>query len=317
MVDYATASRMKDYYQDQLLRDHPEIVLLAPRLKLDDYGMPTGEAVIVIGVDSRKSFQLSRKRQEVAPLPARLAVIAGENLQPTGENVEVVVEEHRGIVADSLTDRVRPCSGGYSVGHFRGTGGTLGGVVRLADGSWCGLLSCSHVLAALFLGTRGDDIYQPGRADGGTSRDVIGLLENWIPLKFDGTANEVDCAVARALTPCEQSVARHVYGIGTPTKVAEAAVGQAIRKCGKATGLTRGQVSSDNATVVVSYSMGLEALFVGQLEYSLMAMPGDSGSLLWDGGSLTVVGIHIGSNNGKCYGNRISKVLTALSVSLV
>ncbi|HTU93343.1 MAG TPA: hypothetical protein VMF69_24900 [Gemmataceae bacterium] len=50
MPDYLTASRTKDHFQAQLLRDHPEIVSLAPRLKLDDQGRPTNEAVIVIGV---------------------------------------------------------------------------------------------------------------------------------------------------------------------------------------------------------------------------------------------------------------------------
>jgi hypothetical protein len=45
MTDYATAFRTKDYYQEQLFRDHPEIVSLAPRMKLDEHGLPTGDAI--------------------------------------------------------------------------------------------------------------------------------------------------------------------------------------------------------------------------------------------------------------------------------
>ncbi|HQU45507.1 MAG TPA: hypothetical protein PK867_22020, partial [Pirellulales bacterium] len=48
--DYAAASRTKDHFQAQLLRDHPEIVSIAPRMKLDDQGRPTQDAVIVIGI---------------------------------------------------------------------------------------------------------------------------------------------------------------------------------------------------------------------------------------------------------------------------
>jgi V8-like Glu-specific endopeptidase len=76
-------------------------------------------------------------------------------------------------------------------------------------------------------------------------------------------------------------------------------------------------IASDNADVVVSYIMGLEARFVGQLKYSTMAGPGDSGSLLWDRDSLTVVGMHVGADAAHGYGNHITKVLAALGVALV
>jgi hypothetical protein len=291
-------------------------VSLAPRLKLDDNGMPTADAVIVIGIRSRRTSGLGqRPRSDARPIPTRLAVVAAADFHPTGESVEVVIEEERDVLADSLAAYRRPCPGGASVGSVRGPGGTLGGVVRWGDGAWCGLLGNNHVLAAMNFGAKGDLICQPAPGDGGTKADVIGHLEAWVPLRFDAD-NDVDCAVARALDPCDQSVTRHVYGIGIPSEVAVAMPRQIIRKSGKATGVTCGQILSDNATVVVSYGGGLEARFVGQLQYTRMAAGGDSGSLLWDADSLTVVGLHVASGS-QCYGNHIDKVLAALGVSLV
>jgi hypothetical protein len=321
MADYATASRTKDHHKDQLLRDHPEIVSLAPRWKLDDHGMPMGEAVIVIGINSRKWAQLERRGRGPKPLamPTRLAVVDAVNNQPTGESVDVVIEEQGEAVADSLTGQLRPCPGGASIGNLRGTNGTLGGVVRLPDGSWCGLLGSNHVLASLNFGAKGDEIYQPGPEDGGNRADLIGHLENWIPLKFFGPYNEVDCAMARTLAPCDQLAMRVVYGIGIPAKTATATPHQAIRKCGKATQLTTGVVLSDNATIPMSYGTGVWARFDNLLQYTPMARPGDSGALLWDSDSLTVVGMHVGSHpdTGVGYGSHIDKVLAALGVALV
>jgi hypothetical protein len=317
MPDYAAASRTKDHHKEQLFREHPEIVSIAPSWKVDDRGRRTGDAVIVIGISARKLSRLGRRRRDgLAPIPGRLEVVDAQR-RLTGEYVEVVVEDHGDVVAHGLTDRVRPCGGGYSIGNYRGTTGTLGGVVRLGDGAWCGLLGNGHVLAALGIASKGEDIYQPGPVDGGSDADVVARLEAWVPLAFDGSDNEVDCAVARALDPCDTFVVRDVYGIGVPAMVGTGAPDQAIRKCGKATAVTTGVIASDNADVVVSYIMGLEARFVGQLKYSTMAGPGDSGSLLWDRDSLTVVGMHVGADAAHGYGNHITKVLAALGVALV
>ncbi len=59
MADYLTASQTKDHFQDQLLRDHPEIVSIAPRLKLDKSGQPTKDGIIVIGVALRNPISLN------------------------------------------------------------------------------------------------------------------------------------------------------------------------------------------------------------------------------------------------------------------
>jgi len=53
MPDYAAASRTKDHHKEQLFREHPEIVSIAPSWKVDDRGRRTGDAVIVIGISAR------------------------------------------------------------------------------------------------------------------------------------------------------------------------------------------------------------------------------------------------------------------------
>src|SRR5687767_6285188 len=96
MADYAVATRTKDFYQDQLLRDHPEIVSIAPRLKLDGDGLPTREAIIVIGVRGRNPLRLGvggSAEAHRASIPSRLDVVDAQSLQPTGDSVEVVVED--------------------------------------------------------------------------------------------------------------------------------------------------------------------------------------------------------------------------------
>src|SRR6185369_12947648 len=111
MPDYAAASRTKDHHKEQLFREHPEIVSIAPSWKVDDRGRRTGDAVIVIGISARKLSRLGRRRRDgLAPIPGRLEVVDAQR-RLTGEYVEVVVEDHGDVVAHGLTDRVRPCGG--------------------------------------------------------------------------------------------------------------------------------------------------------------------------------------------------------------
>jgi hypothetical protein len=322
--DYAAASRTKDHFQDQLLQEHPEIVSIAPRLKLDADGFPTREAVIVIGVKSWPPLRLAPvigpqpqsaavpgPRPPAALLPSQLPVIDAQGQEVRNQTVEVLIEEEGEILPQMLTARQRPCPGGYSVGHPRVTVGTLGGVTRLGR-SWGYILSNNHVLAGSNSGAVGDPIYQPAVADGGSQADRVGQLARWVPLDFSGRNNEVDCALAKAFPPWTQNLRRHVRGIGTPTTVGDATVGQGVRKSGRTTQITTGTVLSDNASVRLSYGVGKVAVFVNQLQYSHMTQGGDSGSLVWDRDSLTVLGLHFAGGNSASYGNKIRRVLALL-----
>ena len=315
MADYVTVSRTKDHFQAQLLRDHPEIVSIAPRLKLDDEGRPTKDGVIVIGVKKINPIRFgpgAAPRAQAAPLPTKLPVITAKGVEHKTQSVDVIVEDEGEIVLESFTAKRRPCPGGYSIGHPRVTAGTLGGVARVGS-VWGYILSNNHVLAAENSGAVGDPIYQPGVYDGGTAADTIGHLDRWVPVDVSGGNSEVDCAFAKALDPWDQNVTRHVEGIGTPAAVADATVGQAVRKSGRTTQGTTGTIVSDNATVgPLSYGGG-QAIFINQLQYTRMTSGGDSGSLVWDQDILTVVGLHFAGSSTASYGNKINRVLALLS----
>src|SRR5207244_9603265 len=84
--------------------------------------------------------------------------------------------------AGPRADRCRPAPGGVSGGHFRITGGPLGGVVRV--GGRRVVLSNNHVLANSGAARIGDPILQPGPADSGTREDAIATLERFVEIHF-------------------------------------------------------------------------------------------------------------------------------------
>jgi hypothetical protein len=318
MPNYITASRTKDHFQEQLLREHPEIVSIAPQLKLDDNGHATEEAVIVVGVSRQAVLRYgsgSFVSPSAQPIPPTLPAVDERGASIAGEEIPVIVEETGEIVAHMNTARMRPCPGGFSVGHTLITMGTFGGNARFGA-NFGFILSNNHVLANVNAAAVGDAILQPGPADGGTApADTIARLTRWVPIDLNGGNNEVDCAIAQEVNAGD--LLRNVQGIGTPAAMANATVGQAVRKSGRTTQLTTGTITSDNATLRVRYG-NQTGIFVNQLQYTQMAAGGDSGSLIWDLNTLTVVGLHFaGSVNGpNCFGNKILRVLELLSRAL-
>jgi Trypsin len=313
MPNYITASRTKDYFQTQLLRDHPEIVVISPRLKLDDSGYPTEEGIIVICVAMRPPLRQNLGRSIASPRPSIPSTLPAVNQQGdfiAGEEVQVVVEETDELRADQFNNaRIRPCPGGFSVGRIN-QGGTFGGNVRLGS-NFGYILGSNHVLANLNAAAIRDLIIQPASADGGTTQnDTIAQLIRWVPIDFNGN-NEVDCAIAQANNPAD--LQRNVWQIGIPQAMSNATVGQAIRKSGRTTQLTTGSILSENATITPRFGTQTTT-FVNQLEYTKMTAPGDSGSLIWDAHSLTVVGLHMaGEGTDYSYGNKILRVIELLS----
>lgn len=314
MVDYITASRTKDYFEAQLLRDHPEIVSIAPQLKLDEHGFATKEGIIVIGVVSRKLSPLGEGESTSSspiPIPSSLPAVDEKGAVQEGEEVTVVVEETGEVVPHMNVARMRPCPGGFSVGHTLVTAGTFGGNVRFGA-NFGFILSCNHVLANSNAGAVGDPVIQPGTRDGGTDpADRIAQLTRWVPIDVTGGNNEVDCAIAEAINAAD--VLRHVQSIGTPAAMAQATVNQSVRKSGRTTQLTTGTVLSDNATTRVNYGGTGQGIFINQLQCTLMSQPGDSGSLIWDQNSLTVLGMVFAGNATHTFGNKILRVVQLLS----
>ncbi len=187
--------------------------------------------------------------------------------------------------AQKLAQRVRPVRPGYSVGHPQITAGTIGaGCYDLSPlpgkPPAYYILSNNHVLANSNNAQPGDPIYQPGPIDGGGPADAIGRLARFVPIRFDGSCNSVDAAIAEV--PFD-TIDRDIYWTGYPASAAKgAAVGMPVKKTGRTTHFTTGLVTAVNATVNVNYGGGDVARFCGQIVTSDMSAGGDSGSLVLD-----------------------------------
>jgi hypothetical protein len=256
------------------------------------------------------------------------------------------------VALQAPTDRWRPAPGGVSVGHFKVTAGTLGCVVRDRTSGDRLILSNNHVLANSNAASVGDAIVQPGTVDGGfVPDDVIAHLERFCPIEFGtsppacqvgvgavkganalleliGSAhrlevyqshasavNLVDAALARPID--DQDVLDEILQIGVVQATGSATLGMAVRKSGRTTGLTNGEVTILDATVDISYGLGTVARFENQIITTPMSQGGDSGSLLVAGDALQAVGLLFAGSEQATVHNPIDAVLDSLQVDLV
>jgi len=95
-----------------------------------------------------------------------------------------------------------------------------------------------------------------------------------------------------------------------------ATLGMAVRKSGRTTGFTTGQITLINATVDVSYGSGRVARFENQLVAGPMSQGGDSGSLVVAGDALKAVGLLFAGSNQTTIFSPIQAVLDCLQVTL-
>lgn len=232
-----------------------------------------------------------------------------------GANAPHDAEVH-GVDVQSLAKRVRPVRPGYSVGHYKITAGTIGaGCYDLSPVPGKPpryyILSNNHVLANSNQANIGDPIYQPGPIDGGTAADAVGRLSRFVPIKFDGSCNAVDAAIAEVSF---DNLDRDIYWNGYPASaVKAAAVGQLLKKTGRTTHFTTGQVTAVNATINVNYGGGNVAKFCNQIVTTDMSAGGDSGSLVLDLANNPVGLLFAGSSTATIL-NPIANVQLALKV---
>lgn len=249
------------------------------------------------------------------------------------------------------TARWRPAPGGVSLGHYRITAGTLGSVVRDQGTGERLILSNNHVLANSNDATIGDSILQPGPADGGRlEQDTIAQLERFCQLQFNtspGTCgyakgyaalgnaiarllgsshrlevrqifpkavNLVDAAVARPVE--DGAILDEILKIGEVNGILSAELGMPVRKSGRTTGFTSGQVNILDTTVTVSYGPGRTATFEDQIIAGPMSQGGDSGSLVVAGESLKAVGLLFAGSEQTTVFNPIQAVLDSLHVTI-
>lgn len=275
--------------------------------------------------------------------------LAAQDLVPTTlDGIPTDVVETGTIRAlPSRTERQRPAPGGISIGHRDITAGTLGCIVRRNGERF--ILSNNHVLANSNDAEVGDAILQPGSLDGGRyPADQIAVLYDFIPIQFPdspsgcsvarsiaalanlfatvtgssarlravnarATNNLVDAAIARPLQ--DSDVSDDIVEIGQIQDVAQAELGMAIKKSGRTTGFTQGEITQIDVTVDVQYGPGQIATFSDQLLAGPMSQGGDSGSAVLDQDNRLVGLLFAGSDNSTIM-NRIEHVFSALSLTL-
>ena len=216
----------------------------------------------------------------------------------------------------------RPVPIGVSAGHPGVTAGTIG--ARVTDGRRVFALSNNHVFAANNRGRVGDNLLQPGVADGGRNpEDALATLFDFELLQFcGGTAcplNRMDAALALT-TADDLGTETPEDGYGSPRReTAEASLGMKVQKYGRTTGHTLGQVTGINAIIDVNYRTGV-ARFEGQIMISGegFSTGGDSGSLIVTKGLLAgdrrPVGLLFAGSTNNTIANPIDLVLDRFGV---
>jgi hypothetical protein len=235
------------------------------------------------------------------------------------------------IRAFAFTDKVRPVTAGISAGDHdagnTGPTGTHGSVVT--DGSKFFTLSNNHVYADENTENIGNELVQPGDADLPADQDpsefVFARLSDFNVIRFNVESfinpNVIDAAIGElevdftCATEC---------GYTPGTTPVPAALNLKVKKCGRTTMQTQGQVAAINVTVDVLYEHGL-ARFVDQIEIEPagFAAGGDSGSLVvsdtananGSAGGNNPVGLLFAGSDVSTIANPIEQVLDFFNVT--
>jgi hypothetical protein len=313
-------------------------------LKLRNVVMVGEGHKVVGGVDTRKPCIVVGV---VKKLP--LSALAASDIVPktvSGKDTDVIqVGEIR--LLQARTDKWRPSLPGVSIGHKDITAGTFGLVVKRNGVRH--ILSNNHVLANVNNGQVGDAIMQPGPYDitAEMGNCEIGKLADFVPISVVGVSdcplaktvvkglnflaklfkrktripppvvqqeiNLVDCAIA--LPNNDADIEERILEVGLVSGIKEAEVGIQVKKSGRTTGLSFGDVTAINAVVTVNMGGMDFALFEDQIVTGYMSAGGDSGSALLDLEN-NVVGLLFAGSDQSTVFNRIQNVLEALGVEI-
>ncbi len=229
-------------------------------------------------------------------------------------------------------NKQRPVIGGISIAHKDVTAGTIAYFCRSVKAGdnpdKIYVLSNNHVLANVNSGQVGDEIYQPGPADGGTpAANRAAKLHRFIPMTLGGTtSNKVDAAIGEISTGV--AIKRTICQIGKITGIRQAVEDMTVRKHGRTTGFTEGIVTDESIDALVGMdhsNPNIVARFTNQMRIERIAphpafgKGGDSGSLVVHGETREAVGLYFAGPPSGVYGlaNHIGDVITELEIQLL
>jgi hypothetical protein len=227
--------------------------------------------------------------------------------------------------------RQRPVVTGISAAHVNVTAGTISCFCRsthLRDNpSKVYALSNNHVFANLNQSQIGDDLYQPGPADGGILDDHFAKLHRFIPIEIGGDVpNQVDAAIGELLPGV--TFQAEVCQIGRINGTKQAVDGMFVCKHGRTTGFTEGIVTDESYDALVGMNHNnpnIVALFENQVRiksispYLAFGLGGDSGSLIVNKAASEAVGLYFAGPPSGSYGiaNHITDVLEKLEIVIL
>jgi len=303
-----------------------QVALAAQARLTEDWLALDGVVGTAIGVDGRGHAVL--KVYLTAPGAAVLPRFVGSvEVIPEVTGPFVALADEGDDSADPKRSFERPVPIGVSTGHPRVTAGSIG--ARVTDGSRAFALSNNHVFAASNGGSEGDNLLQPGVADGGKDPDdAIGTLFDFEPLHFCEAGcrpNRIDAAIALT-SPEDLGNETPDGGYGKPRSwTTDPAIGLEVQKFGRTTGLTTGRITGIHATIDVSYRTGV-ARFEDQIVISAdgsgngFSAGGDSGSLVVTKGILLrdrrPVGLLFAGSSVSTLANPIGPVLERFGVRI-
>lgn len=327
-------------------------------------GQPTGKPCVTVLVTQKVHSGLSQRDMiptQVADMPTDVVTVgypfAGVGAMPVtnlpsadGAHNSLLISEVQApqratlglapaplAASEKLAHRTRPAQGGWSVGHYQMTSGTIGACVYdflpgatvsppepgIGDPARFYILSNSHVLANCNQGTPGDPILQPSPLDGGVDpEDRIATLSRFVPITFEPPVprhlhqNRVDAAIAEGKF---HNLDRTIHWSG-PVRGwlprTQIGVGQPVKKAGRTTHLTFGRILATQVTLDVSYPGGRVARFHDQLITTCMSDGGDSGSLVINQDDEKAIGLLFAASPFITVVNQFENIRSLLQVEI-
>src|SRR5258708_4709541 len=281
-------------------------------------GKKTGEIAIRVHVAKKKDVSPDQKIPETID-GVKTDVLENEFVLQAVSMPETGIGD---IHPEADANTYDPLLGGISIGPCRAVNnsiyaGTMGAIVLDNASNTRFMLSNFHVICIDNGWKVGDTMAQPSRVDGGSCpNNVVGTLER------TSLGGQVDCAVA-AITA--RSHINEITDIGCVTGTADAALGIAVRKRGRTTGLTFGTVEGISLTTTIDYGDGLgKVTLTNQISINVdtnhstqFSDHGDSGSVVVNDAGQVVGLLFAGNTTGTTsMANPIQSVLTALNVSM-
>lgn len=225
-------------------------------------GKTTDDLCLIVGV-SRKVSASSLRGVDIVP---RDVDGTATDVVQVGVIKADFSKRHVTVQELDLKAKHRPAVPGTSAGHKNITAGTIGCVVRDSQNREV-LLSNNHVFADVNAGKMGDQIFQPGPYDGGTSDDELGTLLAFKPIVFEGEAPPGDsppdmpaCPIAggaagvanlaarflrsryRLKPVCKSALVKSVNYVDSALCLPTVKVSRDIHKIGAPTGIIEGDI---------------------------------------------------------------------------